>query len=133
MIETHKIVMAGNLLWAGFALPVSVIFSGILWRRVRQGGWGAIERMMLGVVLVAAASMVHRAYWAAWRYFLDTGQHAIAKEFVAHGWILTALVLSIALGYALHLKPYLEVWLGARWVPAICAYAAMLCAIPFLI
>ena len=131
MIETHKIVMSGNLLWAGMAAPVFLIFFVILWKRVRAGECGPTERLMAGIALVGFASMIHRAYWAAWRYFLDTGQYEIAKEFVTHGWLLTGLVAAIALGYALHLKPYLEGWLGVRWAAVVGLYAAGLCTIPF--
>lgn len=133
MIETHKIVMAGNLLWAGMAAPVFLIFFTILWKRVRLGNCGPTERLMAGVAFVAFASMIHRAYWAAWRYFLDHGQLEIAAKFVDHGWLLTGLILAIAVGYALHLKPYLEKWFGRKWLAAVGLYAAGLCSIPFLI
>lgn len=133
MIETHKIVMAGNLLWSGMAAPVFLIFFTILWKRLRHGEKGSTERLMAGVAFVAFASMIHRFYWTLWRYFLDTDQIEIAKKFVEHGWLLTGLVVLIALGYALHLKPYLEGWLGAKWAMAVGVYAAGLCTIPFLI
>lgn len=131
MIETHKVVMAGNLLWSGMAAPVFLIFFAILWQRVRSGFCGPTERLMAGVAFVAFASMIHRAYWAWWRYFLDHGQAEIAAKFVEHGWLLTGLVLAIAIGYALHLKPYLEGWMGRHWIAAITLYALGLCSIPF--
>lgn len=134
-ISDHLTVMGSNLVWAGMALPVIVVYSITLWSKWRaKGHRDEVFRILLGVILVALAGLELRGYWAVWRWLLENGYEAealVLRDFAV--WPTLVAAALVHAGYSLHLKPYLSSVFGRGWYHVLLIYTLALQFAPMLL
>jgi len=129
-LTTDQIMAGANLAWILAALTAGVYFLLGAGRRLRRRRFDDTTRIMVGVALVCFGSVVHRAYWAFWRWFRTIGSHETAALFPdAAAGLGSVTVAVICLGYALHLYPMTRRLFGRLWFAAVTLFlgAGFLC------
>lgn len=99
-----------NGLWISMSLMVSVYMAGLL----RKTQDTIVRNFVLGILLVAISSALHRLWWFMGILLAEPGQKYAtwATDYRA---ILLSLVFVIAIGYTLHVRAALRGKYGKWW------------------
>jgi len=115
----HFRVLAANVLWVAFSLPVVLLFTH---RLIYADLNASTRRLMLGVVCVGFVTAMRGGYWAPWRYFLHKGNEVAADWFIDHAIWMDGATIILCVGYTLHIVPFLKRAVGNFWWSIVLAY-----------
>ena len=105
-----ELTNAGNGIW----IAISLMVSYYMFRLTRTTENSMVKSMGLGIALVAISSALHRLWWFLGILLAPEGQNYASWTTDYRG-LLTVLILSLALGYSLHIKVMLKNRCGKFW------------------
>jgi len=112
LLSSDRIVFSFNVSWIVAALMAALV---VRYRMTFSSPSADSKRLMMGIEWVAWGAVLHRGYWALWRWFRHHGDVQTAQWFVDNGPLTGLVIILVIVGYVFHVYPLLVHWKPKTW------------------